>query len=96
MQNWKKAVIAGSFAGGALLVFKGYRTAAVVAASAGAIVLASEYPDELRRAWERAPEYLDRATVIVAAISRIRDRLEQEGSRAIASLGRDVRNAAGY
>ena len=96
MPNWKKALVVGSFTAGALLVFKGQRAAAIVAASAGAILLASEYPDEMRRIWDSAPEYLERGTVIVAAISRIRERMENEGSRAISGIGRDVRNAAGY
>ena len=90
MPNWKKALVVGSFTAGALLLFKGYRSAAIVAAGTGAAVLASEYPDQVRDLWERAPEYLERGTVIVAAISRVRERLAQQGTRTISRAWREA------
>jgi hypothetical protein len=38
-------------------------------------VAAMEYPDKFRQLWERAPEYMDRGNDMMAAISRIAQRL---------------------
>ena len=35
--------------------------------------------------WERAPEYLDRGSQLMAVIARIKERLAEEGPRAISS-----------
>ena len=34
-----------------------------------------EYPDKFRQLWDRAPEYMDRGNEMMAAISRIAQRL---------------------
>ena len=36
---------------------------------------ATEYPDRFRQLWERAPEYMDRGNELMAAISRIAQRV---------------------
>lgn len=75
MENWKKAVIFGSVGAGALLFASGRRPAGLVLAGIGAATLASEYPDRLQQLWERAPEYMDRGNELMAAISRIAQRM---------------------
>ena len=90
MENWKRAVIFGSFTAAALLIIKGHRMPGIVAAGVGAAVLASEYPDEVRDLWERAPEYLERGTQIMATVSRIKDRLAEQGPRAVSDMWRQA------
>ena len=75
MENWKKAVIFGSFGAGALLFASGRRPAGMILAGIGAATLASEYPDRLQQMWDRAPEYMDRGNELMAAISRIAQRV---------------------
>ena len=45
MENWKRAVIAGSATTSAILFVKGKGAAGVLAAGVALAVLASEYPD---------------------------------------------------
>ena len=77
MENWKKAVIFGSIGGGALLFASGRRPAGMILAGIGAATLASEYPDRLQQLWDRAPEYMDRGNELMAAISRIAQRVAE-------------------
>ena len=46
-----------------------------ILAGVGAATLAMEYPEKFRQLWERAPEYMDRGNEMMAAISRIAQRL---------------------
>jgi hypothetical protein len=75
MENWKKAVIFGSIGAGAVLFATGRRPAGLILAGVGAATLASEYPHKFRQLWERAPEYIDRGNELMAAISRIAQRV---------------------
>jgi hypothetical protein len=75
MENWKKAVIFGSIGAGAVLFATGRRPAGAILAGVGAATLASEYPEKFRQLWERAPEYMDRGNELMAAISRIAQRV---------------------
>jgi hypothetical protein len=77
MENWKKAVIFGSIGGGALLFASGRRPAGMIVAGIGAATLASEYPERLQQLWDRAPEYMDRGNELMAAISRIAQRVAE-------------------
>jgi len=90
MPNWKRAAIFGSFTAAALLIIKGHRIPGIVAAGVGAAVLASEYPEEMERLWERAPDYLERGTQILATVSRIKDRLEEQGPRVVRNIWREA------
>ena len=54
MENWKRAVIAGSVGAAALLLLKGKRPAAVLVGGVGLAVLASEYPDQFAQDSRRA------------------------------------------
>ena len=47
MENWKRAVIAGSAGAATILLLKGKRPAGVLVAGVGLAVLASEYPGEI-------------------------------------------------
>ncbi|MGZ4814535.1 MAG: hypothetical protein ACXVZV_03950 [Terriglobales bacterium] len=81
MQNWKKAVIGGSVAVGALLLLKGKRSAGAAVTTAGLVLLASEYPDHFEHFWENAPDYITRGSQIFATVQRIAERFADEASR---------------
>ncbi len=88
MPNWKRAVVLGSFTAAALLILRGHRGPGLLAAGLGAAALASEYPDELQRLWERVPDYLERGREIMMTIAQIRERLEEESLPAAAGMRR--------
>ena len=63
-------VITGSLGGTSDFVFRGLSLTRGKPAT-----LASEYPDRLQQLWDRAPEYMDRGNELMAAISRIAQRV---------------------
>ena len=81
MANWKRALILGSFGAGAFCLFTGRRPAGAAFAAAGALALASEYPEQARRLWRRAPELLEKSNEVIAAIARISERLADGATR---------------
>jgi hypothetical protein len=62
MENWKKAVIAGSTGLATVLLLKGKRPAAVLAGGVGLAVLVSEYPEKFERIREEIPGYVRQGT----------------------------------
>src|SRR4029077_15688212 len=91
MENWKRAVIAGSAGTAALLVIKGRRPAAVLVGSVGLAVLASEYPDQFVRIREELPSYVRQGTRFLDLAIRIGNRIgelaERRAARAFEELG---------
>jgi hypothetical protein len=91
MENWKRAVIAGSAGTAALLVLKGRRPAAVLVGSVGLAVLASEYPDQFVRIREDLPSYVRQGTrfldFAIRIGSRIEELAEKRAARAFEELG---------
>jgi hypothetical protein len=81
VQNWKKAVIAGSVAAGALLLIKGKRSAGAAVTTAGLVLLAAEYPEQFEHIWENAPDYISRGSQIFTTVQRIAERFADEASR---------------
>jgi hypothetical protein len=78
MPNWRKGLVIGSFAAGALLIIKGHRPAGIAAATVGLAILAAEYPEKFEDIWEQAPDYVYRATQIFATLSRIAERFAEQ------------------
>ena len=91
MENWKRAVIAGTAGTAALLVLKGRRPAAVLVGSVGLAVLASEYPDQFMRIREELPSYVRQGTrfldLAIRIGSRIEELAERRAARAFEELG---------
>jgi len=81
MENWKRAVIAGSAGTAALLVLKGRRPAAVLVGRVGLAVLASEYPDQFVRIREELPSYVRQGTRFLDLAIRIGSRIEELAER---------------
>ena len=91
MENWKRAVIAGSVAAATMLVLKGKRPAAVLVGSVGLAVLASEYPDQFVRIREELPSYVRQGTkyldLAMKIGGRIEELVEKRAARAFEELG---------
>jgi hypothetical protein len=91
MENWKRAVIAGTAGTAALLVVKGRRPAAVLVGSVGLAVLASEYPDQFVRIREELPSYVRQGTrfldLAIKIGSKIEELAEKRAARAFEELG---------
>jgi hypothetical protein len=91
MENWKRAVIAGSAAAAAVLVMNGKRPAAVLVGGVGLAVLASEYPDEFGKIREELPSYVRQGTKFLDLAMKIGNKVEewaeQRAARAFEELG---------
>jgi hypothetical protein len=70
MENWKKALVAGTLGTGAVLLLTGRRAVGLVLAGVGGAVLAAEYPEKLEELRENLPEYADRTLHILDNVSR--------------------------
>jgi hypothetical protein len=77
MQNWKRAVIAGSAGAAAILMLKGKRPAAVLVGGVGLAVLASEYPEKFERIREEIPSYVRQGTKFLDLAMKIGGKIEQ-------------------
>jgi hypothetical protein len=77
MENWKRAVIAGTAATAAMLALRGRRPAAVLVGSLGLAVLASEYPEHFARIREEMPSYVRQGTKFLDLAIKIGSKIEQ-------------------
>ena len=86
MENWKRAVIAGSAGAAVMLLMKRRRPAAVLVGSVGLAVLASEYPRQFARIREELPSYVRQGTRYLDLAIKIGSKIEQlaEGRAALA------------
>jgi len=91
MENWKRAVIAGTAATAAMLALRGRRPAAVLVGSLGLAVLASEYPDQFVRIREELPSYVRQGTryldLAIKIGGKIEELAEKRAARAFEELG---------
>jgi hypothetical protein len=83
--DWKKALIFGSFAAGAVLFLSGRRPAGLVVAGIGVATLAIENPEKLEDLWRRMPDYVDRGGRLVDLAATFLERFGQpRGYRGVA------------
>jgi hypothetical protein len=91
MENWKRAVIAGSVGTAAMLLLKGKRPAAVLVGGVGLAVLASEYPDQFGKIREELPSYVRQGTRFLDLAMKfgrkIEELAEKRAARAFEELG---------
>jgi hypothetical protein len=79
--NWKRALMIGSFAAAAYLLATGRRPAGFAMAGVGLATLAAEYPEKFEEIWNRAPEYLDKGQRLVGGVSRIVDQIAEQAGK---------------
>jgi hypothetical protein len=73
--DWKKALIYGSFAAGAVLFLSGRRPAGLVVAGIGVATLAAEHPEKFEELWRRMPEYVDKGGKLVDMAAAFLERM---------------------
>lgn len=78
--DWKKTLIYGSFAAGAVLFLTGRRPAGLVVAGIGVATLAAENPEKLQELWRRMPEYLEKGSKFVDMASSFLERIGEHRS----------------
>ncbi|HWG51500.1 MAG TPA: hypothetical protein VN669_17495 [Candidatus Acidoferrales bacterium] len=83
--DWKKVLMYGSFAAGAILFFTGRRPVGLAVAGIGVATLASEHPERFEEIWEHMPEYIEKGSKFVDMAASF---LEKIGER----QGGGVRN----
>jgi hypothetical protein len=75
MENWKKAVIAGTATAGAVLLLRRRSGAGIVLAGISVAALASEYPEKFNQLRRDLPNYVDRGTHFLDVVTRVGQRL---------------------
>lgn len=86
--DWKKALMYGSFAAGAVLFLTRRRAAALAVAGVGVATLLAEHPERFEELWQRLPEYIDKGGRLLDRAAGLVELLGQErgsGLRNIAS-----------
>jgi hypothetical protein len=76
--DWKKALIYGSFAAGALLFLTGRRPAGLAVAGIGLATLASENPEKFEDLWRRMPEYIEKGSKFVDMAAAFLERMGEQ------------------
>ena len=91
MENWKRAVIAGSAGVATMLLLKKKRPAAVLVGGVGLAVLASEYPGQFGKIREDLPSYVRQGTKFLDLAmkigSKIGESAEKRAAQAFEELG---------
>lgn len=78
--DWKKTLIFGSLAAGAVLFLTGRRPAGLVIAGIGVATFAAEHPEKFEELWRRVPEYVERGSKVVDMAATFLERLSQQQS----------------
>jgi hypothetical protein len=78
--DWKKTVIYGSFAAGAVLFLMGKRPAGLAVAGIGVATFAVEHPERFEEIWHRMPDYIEKGSKFVDMASAFLERLGEEKS----------------
>lgn len=75
MENWKRTLLAGAAGVSVILLLKGHKSAALIAAGVSLAALASEYPEQFAEFRENLPQYLERGNSFLDVVSRAGERL---------------------
>lgn len=78
--DWKKALIYGSVATGALLFLTGRRPVGLAVAGIGLATFAAEHPEKFEELWRRFPEYVEKGSKFVDMAATFLERLGQQQS----------------
>jgi hypothetical protein len=77
VENWKRALLAGSAGAAVVMFLKRKPAAGVILAGVGLATLASEYPDKFAEFRERLPEYVERGNRFLDVVTRVGERLAE-------------------
>src|ERR1700757_4906209 len=76
--DWKKTLMIGSFAAGAILFLTGRRPAGLAVAGIGVATFAAENPEKFEEIWHSMPEYIEKGSKFVNMASSFMERLGEE------------------
>jgi hypothetical protein len=77
MENWKRALVAGSAGASIFLFLKRKPSAGIILAGVSVATLASEYPEKFASLRERLPDYVEQGRAFVDVVSRLGERLAE-------------------
>jgi hypothetical protein len=77
MENWKRAVLAGSAVAAAITFLKGKTNAGVILSGIALATLASEYPDEFAELRNQLPRFIERGSTFLTVATRVGERLAE-------------------
>jgi hypothetical protein len=84
MENWKRAVLAGSAGLSVIFLLKGNRTGGMIFGGVALATLASEYPEKFAEIRRKLPDYVERGSGFLDVVTRVGERLaylaERRGS----------------
>ena len=90
MENWKRALLAGSTGLSVVFLLKGNRTGTVIFGGVALAALASEYPEKFREIRRKLPDYIEQGLTFIDVASRVGERLayvsERRGNRWLEAL----------
>ncbi len=86
--NWKRALVIGSFSAAAILFLTGRRPAGFALVGIGLATLATEHPEKFEEIWEKAPEYLEKGTRLVNNVGTLVEKIAEQGARFQAARNR--------
>jgi hypothetical protein len=81
MDNWKRALIAGSAALSAICFVKGRRGGGLIFAGISLTTLASHYPEKFRAIRAELPYYVERGMTVLEVASRVGEHLAEANAR---------------
>ncbi len=81
MENWKRAVIAGSTALSVICFMKRRPTGGLIFGGVALAALVSEYPEKVAEIRARLPEYAERGIALLDFASLIGERLAEAAER---------------
>jgi hypothetical protein len=77
MENWKRALLAGSAVAAAITFLKGKSNAGIILSGIALATLASEYPDEFAELRDQLPRFMERGTTFLSVATRVGERLAE-------------------
>ena len=81
MENWKRALLAGSAGLSVICLLKGSRTGGLIFGGVALATLASEYPDKFAEIRAKLPDYVERGSTFLEVASRVGERLADVAER---------------
>ena len=82
MDNWKKAVLAGSITGATILFLKRRHAAGILTTGVGLALLASEYPEKFEQVRRALPDYFERGLRVMDMAARAGKRITDSAGQA--------------
>jgi hypothetical protein len=81
MENWKRALLAGSVGLSVICLLKGNRTGGLIFGGVALATLASEYPEKFAEIRAKLPDYIERGSTFLEVASRVGERLAEATER---------------